>query len=139
MSGPRGCIIGSPIWNKVHIFMIILPTKLTKLSECVAATQVSNEHISCLHLFMDIEIMLLQFLDNSATIYYQNFMAIFQNKKLFKVVTISCCVCLVILSNRHHFSLSTSLVSSCLGCFHLVQSAQLHKWQCNMITMTVTP
>ena len=42
--------------------MINLQTKLTKLSECVAATQVSNEHISCLHFFMDIEIMLLLFL-----------------------------------------------------------------------------
>ena len=40
--------------------------KLTKLSECVAARQVfSNEHISCLHFFRDIEIMLLQFLYSS--------------------------------------------------------------------------
>ena len=58
----RGYTTGTVIWNKVHIVMINLQTKLTKLSECVAATQVSNEHISCLHFFRDIEIMLFQFL-----------------------------------------------------------------------------
>ena len=59
--GARSCIIRSLIWYKVHVVMI-LQTILTKLSECIAATQVSNEHISCLHFFMDIEIILLLFL-----------------------------------------------------------------------------